>query len=169
VVFWVGLGGGTASSDSLQQNGTFAQCEGGTAVYSAWWETWPCNAITEFSDTVKAGDQISASTVNEGDNTYVMTVHDITQGWTADTTQTGCNGGSTQTAEVITETPEVGGGLADLPDFGTVNYTDATINGSSLASASPTKVIIKRSGVVMDTTSAITGGEAFHNTWKAHS
>jgi Peptidase A4 family len=169
VVFWVGLGGGTASSDSLQQNGTFAQCEGSTAVYSAWWETWPCNAITQYGGTVKPGDKITASTVNEGSNRYVLTVTDSTEGWSVHPTETGCNGGTTATAEVITETPEIGGGLADLPDFGKVTYTSATINGSPLADASPTKVIIARGGVHMDTTTAIKGGNSFSNVWKANS
>jgi hypothetical protein len=169
VVFWVGLGGGTASSDSLQQNGTFVQCEGSTPVYSAWWETWPCNAITQYGGTVKAGDKITASTVNEGSNKYKLTVTDATEGWSVDPVKAGCNGGTTATAEVVTETPEIGSGLADLPDFKKVTYTSATINGDPLPDAKPTKVIIARSGVTMDTTSAITGGTSFSNTWKANS
>jgi hypothetical protein len=170
VVFWVGLGGGNDSSDSLQQNGTFVQCEGTTPVYSAWWETYPCNGITNYGGTVKAGDKITASTVNEGDNKYKLTVTDSTEGWSVDPEETGCDGGSTATAEVITETPEIGGGLADLPDFKKVTYTDATINGDPLPDASVTKVVIARSGVTMDATSAITdGGETFSNTWKANS
>jgi Peptidase A4 family len=167
VVFWVGLGGGTASSDSLQQNGTFAQCSDGKPKYTAWWETWPCNAITNYGGTVKAGDVITASTVNLGNNKYQVTVTDQTEGWSVDPTKTGCNGGTEATAEVITETPEIGSGLASLPDFGTVKYTSATINNAALASANPSKVIMARSGVIMDQTSAITGGNAFTNTWKA--
>lgn len=170
VVFWVGLGGGTASSDSLQQNGTFVQCNGKTPVYSAWWETWPCNDITEFpGKVVKAGDKITASTINLGGNKYKFTVSDPTEHWTVDPTHTGCNGGTEATAEVITETPGIGGGLANLPDFKTVKYTSATINGSALANAKPSKVVMERSGVVMDQTSAITGGNSFVNTWKANS
>jgi hypothetical protein len=169
VVFWVGLGGGTASSDSLQQNGTFVQCEGSTPVYSAWWETYPCNDITNYGGTVKAGDKITASTVNLGGNKYRLTVTDTTEGWSVDPTKTGCNGGTEATAEVITETPGIGGGLADLPNFGTVKYTSSTINNAALANANPSKVIMARSGVVMDQTSKITGGNSFVNTWKAHS
>jgi len=167
VVFWVGLGGGTASSDSLQQNGTFAQCEGGNPVYSAWWETWPCNAITPYGGTVKPGDQMTASTVNLGGNKYQLTVTDTTEGWSVDPTKTGCNGGTEATAEVITETPEIGRHLAHLPNFGSVKYTSATINNAALASANPSKVIMARGGVVMDKTSKITGGNSFSNTWKA--
>ena len=170
VVFWVGLGGGTASSDSLQQNGTFVQCNGGTPSYSAWWETWPCNSITNYGGTVRAGDKITMSTTNLGNNKYKFTTTDTTEGWSVSPTHTGCNGGSTATAEVITETPEIGSGLADLPDFGTVSYSAATINGAALSAASPTKVNMARSGTTMDTTSAIgSGGETFSNTWKANS
>lgn len=169
VVFWTGLGGGTAGSNSLQQNGTFVQCEGSKPVYSAWWETWPCNDITQYGGTVKAGDKITASTVNEGGNKYKLTVTDATEGWSVDPVKAGCNGGTTATAEVITETPEIGSGLADLPDVKKVTYTSATINGDPLPDAKPTKVINARSGVTMDTTSAITGGTSFSNVWKASS
>jgi hypothetical protein len=169
VVFWVGLGGGTASSDSLQQNGTFAQCESGAPVYSAWWETWPCNDITQYGGTVKAGDKLTASTVNEGGNKYVFTVTDSTEGWSVSPTHTGCNGGTEATAEVITETPEIGSGLADLPDFGTVKYTSATINGKPLSSANPARVVMSRGGVTMDATTTISGGNSFSNNWKANS
>jgi hypothetical protein len=169
VVFWTGLGGGTATSNSLQQNGTFAECSGGSPVYLAWWERWPCNAITQYGGTVKAGDKITATSVDLGSNKYKLTVADATQKWTATRTVAGCNGGSKGTAEVVTETPEIGGGLADLPDFGTVTYTGATINGKPLADAKPAKVIMARSGVTMDSTSAITGGDSFSNTWQAGS
>jgi Flp pilus assembly protein TadG len=169
VVFWVGLGGGTATSDSLQQNGTFAECEGGTAHYLAWWETWPCNAITPYGGTVKPGDHLTATTVNEGSNEYKLTVTDSTEGWTASPTKTGCHGGTTATAEVITETPSGAGGPTALPDFGKVTYTGATINNAPLANASPTKINMARSGVIMDTTSAISGGNSFSNTWKHNS
>jgi len=170
VVFWVGLGGGTASSDSLQQNGTFAQCSGSTPKYSAWWETWPCNSITNYGGTVKPGDVITTETINEGNNSYEFVTTDTTEGWSVSPKHTGCNGGSTATAEVITETPEIGSSLADLPDFGTVTYNDATINGAALSSASPTLVDMARNGTTMDTTSAISGGgETFSNTWVARS
>jgi Peptidase A4 family len=169
VVFWVGLGGGTASSDSLQQNGTFVQCESGKPVYSAWWETWPCNSITNYGGTVKPGDKITASTVDKGGNKYVLTVTDKTEHWSVHPTKTGCHGGTKATAEVITETPSYSTGLADLPDFKTVKYTGATINHAALAKAKPAKVIMARKGVIMDQTSKITGGTSFTNTWKAHS
>ncbi|MGH3159168.1 MAG: G1 family glutamic endopeptidase [Streptosporangiaceae bacterium] len=169
VVFWVGLGGGTAKSDSLQQNGTFVQCEGSTPVYSAWWETYPCNDITNYGGTVKAGDKITASTVNMGGNKYQLTVTDSTEGWSVDPTKTGCDGGTEATAEVITETPGIGGGLADLPNYKNVKYTSATINNAALASANPAKVVMKRGTVIMNETTAITGGNSFRNTWEHNS
>jgi Peptidase A4 family len=170
VVFWVGLGGGTATSESLQQNGTFAQCSGGTARYSAWWETWPCNSITNYGSTVKPGDVITMSTTNLGGNSYQFTVTDTTEGWSVSPKHTGCNGGSTATAEVITETPEIGGSLANLPNFGTVTYSAATINGSALSASAPMAINMARSGTTMDTTSAISSsGTSFSNTWVASS
>jgi hypothetical protein len=168
VVFWVGLGGGTASSHSLQQNGTFVQCDGDTPTYSAWWETYPCNPITPFGGTVKAGDKITASTVNLGNNQYQLTVTDSTEGWSVDPSETGCDGGSEATAEVITETPGVGSGLADLPDYKNVKYTSATINNAALANANPAKFVMKRKTTIMDETTTISGGNSFINVWKAN-
>ena len=81
VLFWVGLGG-YGSNVPLTQDGTYVQCGNGRARYSDWWETWPCNDIQQFGDTVQPGDKITASVTLTGSNRYRLTVSDSTRGWT---------------------------------------------------------------------------------------
>jgi Peptidase A4 family len=176
VSFWTGLGGGKASKTaSLVQQGVTAECDGSTPEYSAWWETISVkcpNPSNPYGGTVKPGDTITATTTKVGSNRWKMVVSDPAENWTASKTKPAACGtpaSTTQTAEVITETPEFSFGLSDLPDFGTVTYTGAAINGSPLANANPGAIDIARSGVTMDTTSAISGGNSFQNIWKASS
>ena len=78
---------------------------------------------------------------------------------------TGCNGGSTASAEVVTETPSYGSQFADLPDFGTVTYTNAWVNSSALGSSNPFPIDMARRSDHMDSTSALSGGgTSFGNT-----
>ena len=81
---------------------------------------------------------------------------------------TGCNGGSTASAEVITETPSYGNQFADLPDFGTVTYTNAGVDNGALGSSNPFPIVMARGSDTMDTTSALSGGTSFGNTWLAN-
>lgn len=169
VLFWVGLGG-YGNNMPLTQDGTYVQCQGGRASYSDWWETWPCNDIQQFNDDVEPGDNITATVTLTGNNRYRLTVSDKTRGWTENPTVTGCNGGSTASAEVVTETPSYGSQFADLPDFGTVTYTNASVNSSALGSSNPFPIDMARGSDHLDSTSALSGGgTSFGNTWLASS
>ena len=56
--------------------------------------------------------------------------------------------------------------MLPLADFGTVNYSTSSANGTSLGTQSPTQIImINSSGQQKDSTSAIASGGAFSNTW----
>ena len=53
-----------------------------------------------------------------------------------------------------------------LADFGTINYSVSDANGTSLGGQNPTEIImINNSGADKDSTSAISSGGAFSNTW----
>jgi hypothetical protein len=111
---WVGLDGW--SDGTVEQDGVADFCEGGSALYYAWWETYPggINLVT----TVNPGDQVTATVTYNGSD-YVMTVDDITQGTDVVNVTEPCESGSTcdnSTAEDITE------GYRDLPWLGTVDY-----------------------------------------------
>ena len=59
--YWVGLGGFSEKSNSLEQIGTEADCGiGGVPILSAWYEVIPAGPRT-IGITVRAGDRISAS------------------------------------------------------------------------------------------------------------
>lgn len=160
--FWVGLDG--YSSDSVEQTGTDSDCDGRSPDYYGWYEMYPANPVY-FSNTVRPGDQLSASVRFSGTETYTLVLKDSTEGWTQTIVQNE-PGLDRSSAEVITEAPSSETGVLPLADFGTVNYSAATANGVSLASLDPTEIImVDNSGLEKDSTSAISSSGAFSNTW----
>jgi len=122
------------------------------------------SAPVYFSNTVGAGDHISASVTFSGTQTYTLVLKDTTRGWTQ-TIPKNQAGLARSSAEVITEAPSSASGVLPLADFGTINYSGATANGAALASLHPTEIVmVDSSGNAEDSTSAISGG-AFSNTW----
>jgi hypothetical protein len=162
--FWVGLDG--FSSNSVEQTGTDSDCVGRTPDYYGWYEMYPANPVF-YTNPVGPGDSMSASVTFSGTDTYTLVLKDNTRGWTQ--TQTINESGlDRSSAEVITEAPccTASGGILPLADFGTINYTASTDNGSSMGTQSPTSIImIDNSGLQKDSTSSISSSGAFSNTW----
>jgi hypothetical protein len=162
--FWVGLDG--YSSDSVEQTGTDTDCDGSTPEYYGWYETYP-NPSYNFGDSVSPGDTIKASVTYEGSSKFLLSLSDVTKGWTTTTTQT-VSGAARSSAEVIIEAPccTNSGGILPLADFGTVNVSDSTVDGATLGSTDPVEIImIDNSGNDKDTVSALSGNENFSATW----
>jgi hypothetical protein len=162
--FWVGLDG--YSSDSVEQTGSDSDCAGRTPDYYGWYEMYPADPVY-FSNPVEPGDSMSASVTFSGTETYTLVLKDNTRGWTQTITknETGLDRSS---AEVITEAPccTASGGILPLSDFGTINYTASTDNGSSMGTQNPVQIImIDNSGRDKDSTSSIGSSGAFSNTW----
>ncbi len=160
--FWVGLDG--YSSNSVEQTGTDADCVGTSPSYYGWYEMYPAYPVN-FSNPVSPGDAMSASVTFSGTQTYTLVLKDSTKGWTQTITknQTGL---ARSSAEVITEAPSSNSGVLPLANFGTVNYSVSTANGSSLGTQNPVQIImVNNSGQDKDTTSAINGSGGFSNTW----
>ena len=131
--FWVGLDGD--GTPTVEQTGTEADCAGGVASYQGWYEIFP-NAPVFFSNPVQPGDAMSASVVSDGGGTFTLTLTDSTQGWTQ-TTQQAEPDAQLGSAEVIAEAPS-NGTVLPLADFGTVNFTNATVDDASIGdSAQP--------------------------------
>ncbi len=160
--FWVGIDGDGTSS--VEQTGTEADCSGGQASYSSWYEMYPANPVN-FSDTVTPGDSFTASVTDNGSGSFTLTLTDNTAGWSETTNQssTTAQDGS---AEVIAEAP-YSNGVLPLSNFGTVDFTGASANGSALGSASPTQInLVSDGGVTEATTSGLdSSGEDFSVTW----
>ncbi len=175
--FWVGLDG--YSSDTVEQTGSEVDCVGKTAEYYAWYEAYPA-ASQNYSDTVKAGDQFTATVTYTGTSgrngsVFSLYIDDITEGWHA-TTNVTVNGAKRSSAEVIAEAPccTVTGGILPLTDFGTVSFTGATVTPTSGSSegigSAPgvTEIImVDNAGRDKDTVSSLTSGEDFSCTWKS--
>jgi hypothetical protein len=160
--FWVGLDGFT--SDSVEQTGTDSDCDGTSPDYYGWYEMYPADPVN-FSNTVEPGDSFSASVTFSGTETYTLVLKDITRGWTQTITKNQ-SGLDRSSAEVITEAPSSESGVLPLADFGTVDYSVSDANGSSLGGQNPTEIImIDNSGEDKDSTSSISSGGAFSNTW----
>jgi hypothetical protein len=160
--FWVGLDG--YSSDSVEQTGTDSDCSGRTGEYYGWYEMYPAYPVN-FSNTVRPGDAMNASVTFSGTETYTLVLHDATQGWTQ-TIVKNQSGLDRSSAEVITEAPSSSSGVLPLADFGTVSYSTSSANGSSLGGQNPVEIImIDNSGQDKDSTSSISSGGAFSNTW----
>ena len=160
--FWAGLDG--FNSNSVEQTGTEADCNRGTPRYFGWFEMFPAFPVN-FSNPVRPGDSISASVTFSGTTTFTLVLHDATQGWTQNIVQNQ-SGLARSSAEVITEAPSSNSGVLPLANFGTVNYSTSSANGTSLGTQNPIQIImVNNSGAQKDSTSSISSGGAFSNTW----
>ena len=163
--FWVGLDGYTSSS--VEQTGSEVDCVGRTAQYYAWYEMYP-GPSENYSNTVRAGDHFNASVTFTGGNSFSLYIADTTQRW-SHTTVASLAGAARSSAEVIVEAPccTASGGILPLTDFGTVNITGSTANGSAIGNAGGlTQIImIDNAGRDKDSVSSLSGGENFSATW----
>ena len=163
--FWVGLDG--YNSNSVEQTGSEVDCIGRTARYYAWYEMYP-NASVTYPNPVRAGDHFTASVTYIGSNQYTLKISDTTQNWTQSTTQS-LSGAPRSSAEVIAEAPccTFSGGILPLTDFGTMNFTGSTANGSAIGNAGGlTEIImVDNRGRDKDSISSLSGGENFSATW----
>ena len=156
--FWVGLDGD--GTPTVEQTGTEADCAHGTASYQGWYEIFP-NAPVFFPDPVQPGDAMSASVVSSGGGTFSLTLSDATRGWTQ-TTQQAEAAARLGSAEVIAEAPS-NGTVLPLADFGTVDFTGATVGGAPIGDSANLSELTMESagGAALATPSALAGGGAF--------
>lgn len=159
--FWVGLDGDTTGT--VEQTGTEADCSGGKAVYSSWYEMYP-KFPTNYRNTVTPGDHFNASVTTDGKGNFTLTIADTTAGW-SHTTSAKLKSAKLGSAEVIAEAPSSSGGVLPLSNFGTVSFSNATANGTSFGSLSGLDPINMVSGsTTKASTSTISGGN-FSVTW----
>jgi hypothetical protein len=143
--FWVGLDGYT--STSVEQTGSAVDCAGQTAQYFAWYEIYPSAEVT-FSNTVKAGDQFSASVSYLGSNKFLLTITDNTEHWKRSATRRLARA-ARSSAEVIAEAPccTDSGGILPLTNFGTVSFSGATANNAGLCTLNPVQITMADTSV----------------------
>jgi hypothetical protein len=161
--FWVGLDGDTTGT--VEQTGTEADCSSGKAVYYGWYEMYPKYPVN-YSNPVSPGDSMSASVTFVGRGSFQLTLSDATQGWTQ-TTQQRLKSATLGSAEVIAEAPSSRSGVLPLADFGTANFSAATVNGASMASLSGLDPItmVSSSGAVEAKPSSMSKSGSFSDQW----
>jgi Peptidase A4 family len=175
--FWVGIDG--YSSRTVEQTGTEADCSGGTAIYSAWYEFYPAYPVTFTKVVVHPGDVFEASVTFAGGK-FTATIKDVTTGTSGHHTKAVSTAKRTS-AEWIAEAP-YSGGVLPLADFGTAHFgkdatsvaatNEATISGTTsvlglFSSSSIHQINMKSGGVTKALTSAVTpDGTSFNITWK---
>ena len=125
---WVGLGGASNSSSSLEQIGTGADYVNGQPDYYAWYELVPASQV-RLNMAIHPGDKISAR-VSVSGTTVNLSLTDTTTGQSVNKTLQMSNP-DTSSAEWIVEAPAATSGAGDfqilpLADFSKVTFTSAT-------------------------------------------
>ena len=131
--YWLGLGGLHTTSSALEQIGTEADCAGGKATYSVWYELVPDDPV-ELNLTVRPGDTISAAVTVTG-HTVKLYLANRTRGTTFSKTLQASKVDVTS-AEWIAEAPSAcddGGNCDTLPlaAFGTASFANARATSST--------------------------------------
>ena len=144
---WVGIDG--YGSSTVEQTGVATDCSYGYPIYQGWYEMYPAGPVY-YSNPVGAGDQINASVTRSG-STYTLTLTDASQGWTQTVYQ--ALGAANASAEVIIESP-----TASYPNFGSVNFFNATIDGAQLGAYNPVLMDASNNYGYEDHTSGVNGG-----------
>jgi hypothetical protein len=128
--FWVGLDG--YNSGTVEQAGTSALCDDGTASYYTWWEMYPTDTEQIVGDTVSPGDSIYAQVVDEGGGNYALQVTDYSNPadslYTVQSCAATCADAS---AEWIAEAPFSQFGFLPLADYQSWSVTGATVTSGS--------------------------------------
>ncbi len=153
---WVGIDG--YGSSTVEQTGVQTDCSSGSPVNSMWYEMYPAGPVYPSASThpVQAHDTIKATVTYNG-SAFVLTLQNVTRGWTFTTTQT-ARRAKRVSAEVIIEAP----GTPHYPNFGTISFTSATINGASLGSFNPVAMDPSNANGIFEAhTSTISGGTSF--------
>ncbi|MBR7835424.1 hypothetical protein KDL01_19270 [Actinospica durhamensis] len=155
---WVGLDG--YGTSTVEQTGVATDCSSGSPVDEPWYEMYPANPVylSLSSYPVKTGDVISAS-VTYASSKFTLKLSDTTRGWTYSVSKS-LSSAKRESAEVIIESP-----TGSYPNFGTLNFSSATVNGASLGSFSPVAMDPSSNGTYEAKTSALSGGTSFSETF----
>ncbi|WP_051450133.1 G1 family glutamic endopeptidase [Actinospica robiniae] len=148
---WIGIDGW--NSDTVEQIGFDQDCVNGVAGYYPWAEMYPADSIY-FTETVKAGDQITAS-VSVSGTAFTLTEKDTTRGWSKTYHETGSD--QLSSAEAIVE--DLGDGIQPVASFSAIPFTGLTANGKALASAGTVNsTVIERGSTPLTKNSTLSGG-----------
>ncbi|MCC9306020.1 hypothetical protein LN042_02670 [Kitasatospora sp. RB6PN24] len=156
---WVGIDG--YGTSTVEQTGVATDCSSGSPVDQAWYEMYPASPVylSTGSYPVSAGDVINASVTYAGSSKYTLKLTDSSRGWTYTTTKS-LSSGQRASAEVIIESP-----TGAYPNFGTLNFSSATVNGKSLGSFNPVALDPSNGAYEARTSALGSGGTSFSETY----
>jgi hypothetical protein len=148
--YWVGLDGDTTST--VEQLGTEADCVGGVARYSSWYEMYPHRSYAA-TVAVVPGHTYHASVVAQGNGNFLLSLQDTTTNGPTFTTTQKLMQAKLASAEAIVEAPS-GGGVLPLADFGTAKFS-----GVTLPTNAEQITMVNSSGTVKAQPSSLSGGK----------
>ena len=162
---WVGVDGWT--NNVVEQDGTEADCIGGSPFYTAWYEMWGNPALNhgyqvDFGQNLSAGDVVNASTALSN-GVWIFVVQDVTAGWTATSSAQEVGTSQGASAEFVVERPLecwpkcVASTLSDL---GSVSFSNLSVVVNGVAQAPATDSLLgvdmlADTGLVTATTGAV--------------
>jgi hypothetical protein len=153
--YWVGLDGDTTST--VEQLGTEADCVGGIARYSSWYEVYPHRSFAA-PVAVMPDHTYHASVVSEGSGRFQLSLQDTTTNGPTFTTIQKLSNAKLASAEAIVEAPS-GGGVLPLANFATAQFSGVTANGATLTSPPADAItMVNTSGAVKARPTALSGG-----------
>lgn len=171
---WAGLDG--FSTNTVEQTGVLAACQGSTPTYAAWYEMFPQFPVYP-NIVVNPGDSIVVSVFYQQQaKRFDLSLTDTTNGHHF-TRRLACPSGSTcrrATAEVISEPPSSGSTILPLTDFRAESYsgirvTDQAGHRGTLRSGRWNTVRIttvsQSSGAVTDQPTELFRGTTFSTYW----
>jgi Peptidase A4 family len=161
--FWVGFDG--ATTQTVEQTGTVAYCDGTTDENFGWYEMYP-QGSNDYSNVIEPGDLMYESVTFTGTDVYTLLLQDKTRGWCQRTVVT-ADGDARSSAEVIAEAPTGDDGQLPLADFGTATFENSTVDGAPIAQQDPTEVtMVSPTGSALATPSPLTH-HAFSVAWQS--
>jgi hypothetical protein len=165
---WVGIDGMT--DGYLIQTGTEQDVVNNQPRYDAWYEVIsPHRVAPEVVFTglaIRPGDAITASVVKVSSGSWTMSLRDNTTG--ASASHTAKFNGPGTSAEWIQEDTDVNGYISAAPDWQSVTFTGATVNGANPnLQYSESMDIYDGNGTQEDDTGSPAGGNGFTVQWLA--
>jgi hypothetical protein len=119
-----------------------------------------------YSNPVGANDHMSATVTTSGNGSFTLTLTNSTRGWTQRATAR-LKHAKLASAEVIAEAPSSSGGVLPLADFGTVGFSGAKVNGTTLTgSTAGLDPITMISGSTVKAQPSSMGSGSFSVTWR---
>ncbi|KAI2601949.1 peptidase A4 family-domain-containing protein [Hypoxylon sp. NC1633] len=145
---WVGIDGDTCDTAILQTGVDFT-VQGSSVSFDAWYEWYPDYAYDFSGITISAGDTITMTVTATSKSAGTAVIQNVTTGKKVTHSFSGETDALCQTnAEWIVEDFSSGGSLVAFADFGTVQFTGASVNGGTGVSGA-TIIDIQQSGKVL--------------------